>query len=65
MPLTDEKALQLGNATCVDLGNGIAGAAILEANNPGVGDPLLTETQNLELFNVAVSELCPELWNRN
>lgn len=61
MPLTDEKALKLGNATCTDIGNGIAMSAILESNNPAAGSsPILSPSQNWELFSSAVSELCPQ-----
>lgn len=60
MPLTDEKALTLGRATCGDLSRGIPKSAILESNNPEVAGPLLSSAQNLELFSAAVAELCPQ-----
>jgi Protein of unknown function (DUF732) len=61
MPLTDEKALTMGNATCTDLGNGIPVSAVLETNNPHVGGgPVLTDAQNWNFLSIAVSELCPE-----
>lgn len=62
MPLTDAKALLLGRAACIDLGNGIPLSAVLAAQNPAVGDgPHLTAAQNWALLTAAVSELCPQL----
>ncbi len=61
MPLTDDKALKLGHATCIDLSHGIPMSAILASNNPAVGPgPFLSPSQNWELFSSAVSELCPQ-----
>ena len=62
IPLTDQKALVLGQATCTDLSNGIDMSAILASNNPGVGNgPRMTSAQNWALFSAAVSELCPQM----
>lgn len=62
MPLTDDKALTMGRATCTDLKNGIPLSAVLASNNPAVPPgPVLTPAQNWELLSAEVSELCPEL----
>jgi hypothetical protein len=61
IPLTDDKALTLGRAACIDLSNDIPLSAVLAAQNPAVGGAPLTAAQNWELLSVAVSELCPEL----
>jgi hypothetical protein len=61
IPLTDDKALILGRAACIDLSNDIPLSAVLAAQNPAVGGAPLTAAQNWELLSVAVSELCPEL----
>jgi hypothetical protein len=62
IPLTDDKALTLGRAACVDLTNDIPLSAVLAAQNPAVGDgPHLSAAQNWELLSAAVTELCPEL----
>jgi hypothetical protein len=61
LPLSDDKAVKMGNATCTDLGNGIPVSAVLESNNPHAGGaPLLTDTQNWDFLSIAVAELCPE-----
>jgi hypothetical protein len=62
IPLTDQKALTLGRATCGDLANGIDMSAILASNNPSAGSgPRMTSAQNWALFSAAVSELCPQM----
>jgi Protein of unknown function (DUF732) len=61
IPLTDEKALTLGRAACIDLSNDIPLSAVLAAQNPAVGGAPLTADQNWELLSASVSELCPEL----
>ena len=61
IPLTDDNALTLGRAACIDLSNDIPLSAVLAAQNPAVGGAPLTAAQNWELLSVAVSELCPEL----
>jgi Protein of unknown function (DUF732) len=61
LPLTDEKAIKMGDATCTDLGNGVPVSAVLASNNPRVGGgPVLTDAQNWDFLSMAVSELCPE-----
>jgi hypothetical protein len=62
IPLTDDKALTLGHAACVDLSNGIPISAVLVAQNPEVGDgPHLTGEQNWHLLSAALSALCPQV----
>jgi Protein of unknown function (DUF732) len=62
IPLTDDKALKLGRAACIDLSKGIPVSAVLTAQNPGVGDgPHLTGAQNWHLLSSAISALCPEV----
>jgi hypothetical protein len=62
IPLTDDKALTLGRAACIDLSNGIPVSAVLTAQNPEVGDgPHLTGAQNWLLLSAARSGLCPQV----
>jgi hypothetical protein len=63
IPISNEKALTLGRATCGDLRNGIPMSAILAANNPGPlpASERMTSSQNWALFTAAVSELCPDM----
>jgi hypothetical protein len=63
IPISNDKALTLGRATCGDLRNGIPMSAILAANNPGPlpASERMTSSQNWALFSAAVSELCPDM----
>jgi hypothetical protein len=61
IPVTDDKALTLGRAACIDLSNDIPLSAVLAAQNPAMGGAALTAEQNWQLLSISVSELCPDL----
>jgi Protein of unknown function (DUF732) len=59
IPVTDDKALTLGRAACIDLSKDIPLSAVLAAQNPAMGGAALTAEQNwqLRLFRSARGRL--------